>query len=179
MYKNYFFRIFIGIFLVVSVSFFSACKRKSDGEGDNSNTMVELQKQLDELQQSGNSEQATDLIRKLQQQITALQQEQGTTQDPQINALKSQVEALERKNIEIAELQRQIDELSKKTFDGSSIMSCLCRRYTKGSSVYDRIIEGSGANRAAALQNVKETCENLHKPIHNASPYVTDCTIKE
>ena len=176
MYKNYFYRIFL---IGISMSLLVACDRKKSNNSDQS-TIAELEEQLNKLQETTNNEQATTQISELQQQITALQQQQGV-EDPQIttqittqiNALKSQIAVLQAKNAQISELQKQINELSKKTIDGSVILACSCFRPLRS---YRRDIESSGTNKADALQNASDICKRIQANQEDA--YVTDCTVK-
>ena len=166
MYKVYFFRSLLSVFFVVSVSLFTACNsgKQSDGGDDNNVIIAKLQEQLEALQQrSGVDQQTLAQISELQKTILELQQNSGNTQvaqDPQTTAL-------------IADLQRKINELSEKTLDGSAIVSCTCLRPP---DVYARILEGSGANKAEAVQNAIETCKSLQD--HDGA-YVKNCTVKE
>ena len=177
VYKNEFPRIFLGIFLIASVGFLTACGKFGNKESDNSETITELQEQLNELQQSDNDNQTTNQIIELQQQITALQQNGINSQDPQItaqiSALKDQLLVLQNKQTQIAELQKQVDELSKKTVDGSVILSCFCYRYDE---YYQQTIETSGTTKAEALQDAKETCKKVQK---KETAYVSGCRVKE
>lgn len=162
------------------MSLLAACDRKKSNNSDKS-TIAELQEQLDKLQETNNNEQATTQISELQQQITALQQQQGVDQNPQIttqiNALKSQITVLQAKNAQISELQKQINELSKKTIDGSVILACNCYRYTNTPSYFVNI-EGSGATKADALQDAREICQRVQGGDEYPGVHVTDCTVK-